>query len=151
MIKIVDHFDSMFTDYQKKRMSKLTTIDDPSDNLELIDISTLNPGDRVDGLISVSSISSDPVYNRIFDITAKNVIGRVEKKDGFSYSDCDNIKVYIRPGGIVITTKGNHRTLMKIGVDGYKKSTQNVVDEIKDAFPGATVESDDDIDDDIPF
>ena len=40
---------------------------------------------------------------------------------------------------------------IKIGVDGYKKSTQNVVDEIKDAFPGATVESDDDIDDDIPF
>ena len=30
-------------------------------------------------------------------------------------------------------------------------TTQNVVDEIKDAFPGATVESDDDIDDDIPF
>ena len=40
---------------------------------------------------------------------------------------------------------------IKIGVDGYKKSTQNVVDEIKDAFPGATVESDDDIDDDVPF
>ena len=31
------------------------------------------------------------------------------------------------------------------------KSSSNVVDEIKDAFPGVTVESDDDIDDDVPF
>ena len=40
---------------------------------------------------------------------------------------------------------------IKIGVDGYNKSTSNVVDEIKDAFPGAKVEEDNDIDDDIPF
>lgn len=39
---------------------------------------------------------------------------------------------------------------IKIGVDGYKKSTQNIVDEIKESFPGATVD-DDDIDDEVPF
>ena len=122
MIKVSSHFDSMFTDYQKKRMNKLTTIDDPSDNLKLIDISTLNPGDRVDGLINVNDIWSDPIYNRIGDITVKNVIGRVEKKDGFSYSDCDNIKVFVRPVGVLVTTKGNHRTLMKIGVDGHNST-----------------------------
>ena len=38
---------------------------------------------------------------------------------------------------------------IKIGQDAYNKATTNVVDEIKDAFPGATV--DDDIDDEVPF
>jgi len=39
---------------------------------------------------------------------------------------------------------------IKIGVDGYKKGTTNdVVKDIQDAFPGATV--DDDIDDEVPF
>ena len=42
---------------------------------------------------------------------------------------------------------------IKIGVDGYKKGTQsNPVQDIKDAFPGTTVEKiDDDIDDEVPF
>ena len=38
---------------------------------------------------------------------------------------------------------------IKIGQDAYNKATTNVVDEIKNAFPGATV--DDDIDDEVPF
>ena len=39
---------------------------------------------------------------------------------------------------------------IKIGVDGYRKGTTNdVVKDIQDAFPGATV--DDDIDDEVPF
>ena len=38
---------------------------------------------------------------------------------------------------------------IKIGQDAFNKATTNVVDEIKDAFPGATV--DDDIDDEVPF
>ena len=118
LIKVSNHFDSKFTDYQKDRMSKLSVIGNPSNNLILIDISKLNPGDNVDGLIYVDSINSDPVYNRILDVTVNNVIGRVENKNGFSYSDCGNIKVYVRPGGIIVTTQGNHRTLMKIGVDG---------------------------------
>ena len=42
---------------------------------------------------------------------------------------------------------------IKIGVDGYKKGTQsNTIQDIQDAFPGATVEKvDDDIDDEVPF
>ena len=119
LIKVSDHFDSMFTDYQKDRLDVLETIDEPSDNLILIDISKLEPGDRVDGLVNVNSIWSDPLYNRIGDITQSNVIDKVEKKEGFSYSACDNIKVYVRPDGILVTTKGNHRTLMKIGTDGH--------------------------------
>ena len=38
---------------------------------------------------------------------------------------------------------------IKIGQDAFNKATTNVVDEIKDAFPGATV--DDDIDVEVPF
>jgi hypothetical protein len=41
---------------------------------------------------------------------------------------------------------------IKIGVEGYQQSNQkDVVNEIKDAFPGAKVESDLDIDDEPPF
>jgi len=42
---------------------------------------------------------------------------------------------------------------ISIGINGYKKGTQsNVIEDIKDAFPGATVEKvDDDVDDEVPF
>jgi len=41
---------------------------------------------------------------------------------------------------------------IKIGVKGYQQSSQqDVVNDIKDAFPDAKVESDDDIDDEVPF
>jgi hypothetical protein len=40
---------------------------------------------------------------------------------------------------------------ISIGQEGYNKAT-NVVDQIKDAYPGTTVENvDDDIDDEVPF
>ena len=63
LIKVSDHFDSMFTDYQKDRLGVLETIDEPSDNLILIDISKLEPGDRVDGLVNVNSIFS--TFNKV--------------------------------------------------------------------------------------
>jgi hypothetical protein len=42
---------------------------------------------------------------------------------------------------------------ISIGINGYKKGTQsNTIEDIKDAFPGTTVEKvDDDIDDEVPF
>ena len=42
---------------------------------------------------------------------------------------------------------------ISIGINGYKKGTQsNTIEDIKDAFPGTTVEkADDDIDDEVPF
>ena len=46
-------------------------------------------------------------------------------------------------------TVGEIAKWIKIGQVAYNKATTNVVDEIKDAFPGATV--DDDIDDEVPF
>ena len=47
-------------------------------------------------------------------------------------------------------TSGEVAKWIKIGVDGYRKGTTNdVVKDIQDAFPGATV--DDDIDDEVPF
>lgn len=39
-----------------------------------------------------------------------------------------------------------------IGQEGYNNATNDVVDQIKDAYPGTTVKSvDDDIDDEVPF
>ena len=65
----------------------------------------------------IGDLWGDPTYNRVDEINYNNCMKQIRNVGGFSFYATDILSAFVRPNGIVVCTKANHRVTMRFLID----------------------------------
>jgi hypothetical protein len=114
--KLVDLFEEKVDTKTKTTLASLGAVDKPQLGVDTyeraIDNLATMGGKSAICMVRVGDIYTDTTYNRGDNIHYTNIIKNMKKVGGFSYITSGTISLFVRPGGKLVTTQGNHRATM---------------------------------------